>query len=396
MQKLWLMVLGATLLLGCASTPNLDTDPSYSHAASVSVQWRTRLGEGSQGSYVRLAPVVAEDKIYAADANGTVRQLDLASGASNWKVTLDKPINAGVTLAGERLLLVTRDGVLHSLSAADGSEQWQARLTSEAISPAAVDGSRAFVHTVDGRVSAFDLTDGRQAWSYESAMPVLTVRGTSTPLVLDELVVVGFASGKVVALDKVLGIPRWDVRLASPDGRSELERLVDIDGHPVWNEGRIYAASYHGKVAAIRYSGEVQWQEEGSSYTSPELALGNLYLTLDDDRIQAYDAQGGTKVWQQDALQGRRLSQVVAHGSYLVVADDQGYLYVLNQVNGELVDSKLLRPKPLHIHYPNQSDATQWRELRGKHMGIRTAALSTTEGVLIYTNSGDLLLLDIE
>ena len=51
----------------------------------------------------------------------------------------------------------------------------------------AADSERAFVHSVDGRVTAIELADGKQAWSYESAMPVLTVRGTSTPLVLEQL-----------------------------------------------------------------------------------------------------------------------------------------------------------------------------------------------------------------
>src|SRR5690554_8028164 len=101
-------------------------------------------------------------------------------------------------------------------------------------------------------------------------MPVLTERGTGAPLVLDQLVIIGFATGKVVALDKPLGIPRWEVRLASPDGRSELERLVDIDGQPVFEGGLIYAASYHGNVAAMSMRGETVWEEEGSSYTSPE------------------------------------------------------------------------------------------------------------------------------
>ncbi len=396
MLKVFAPILVLAVLAGCASTPSdSSVSLSYSHKAKLEVKWRERIGEGSGNAYLRLAPAVQEDTLYAADIDGTVRALSLDSGSSLWSVTLEKPISAGVTLAGEALLVVTRDGKLRSLKRSDGSENWQAQLSSEAVSPVAADSERAFVHSVDGRVTAIELADGKQAWSYESAMPVLTVRGTSTPLVLEQLVVVGFASGKVVALDKILGIPRWDVRLASPDGRSELERLVDIDGHPVLENGLIYAASYHGKVAALRQTGEPLWQEDGSSYTSPELALGNLYLTLEDDTIQAFDANTGAKVWQQPALKGRKLGQPTALGSYLLVADNQGYLYVLSQMTGELVNNRLLRPKPLHVNYPNQSDATQWREMRNKHMGIRSALLKTEQGVLVYTNAGDLLLIDV-
>lgn len=391
-----------TLLTGCASTPgpegaeDKNDQPHALDQVDIGVEWRVRLGDGSGSSYLRLQPVVDDGVVYAADPRGTVRALDLDDGDRRWEITLEQPVSAGVAVAGAQLLVVTRDGYLHSLSREDGRLLWRSRLTSEATAAPAADRQRAFVHTVDGRVTAFELADGRQAWSYESAMPVLTVRGSSVPLLLDQLVVVGFATGKVTALDKTLGIPRWDVRLATPDGRSELERLVDIDGTPVLDGNTLYAASYHGKVAAISANGQTLWEEDGSSYTSPELALGNLYLTLDDDRVQAYDQSNGARVWQQPALAGRKLGQLTAHGRWLVVADSEGYLHVLSQVNGELAGQRLLRPKPLHVSYPNQTAATQWRHLRGKNMGIRSASVSTPQGLLVYTNSGDLLLVSIQ
>lgn len=395
-------LLALTLLTGCANSPDKDTAatdksslPSYERQTNIETRWRTTLGTGSVNAYVRLQPAVADDSLYAADVSGRVVALELSSGDQQWQVTLDAQILAGVSVAGDQLFVMTRDGYLHCLSRLDGSTLWRSRLTSESLSPASADTRRVFVHTVDGRVTAFERTDGQQAWSYETAMPVLTLRGTGAPLVLEQLVVTGFATGKVVALDKTLGIPRWEVRLGSPDGRSELERLVDIDGQPVWDEGVIYAAGYHGKVAAISLNGESRWQEDGSSYTHPELALGNLYLTLDTDVVQAYDQSNGARVWQQPALQGRRLGQVTAHGRWLAVADSDGYLHLLSQVNGELAGRELLRPKPLHVSYPNQTEATNWRSLRGKNMGIRSALLSTPEGLLVYTNYGELVLLTI-
>ncbi len=403
MLRFLVPLLLLTLLAGCASSPDKDPAeaadkkglPAYERQTDIGIRWRTVLGDGAGNAYVRLQPAVAGDMLYAADVSGRVVALELSSGDEQWQVRLDAPVLAGVTIAGEQLFLITRDGFLHCLNRADGASLWRSRLTSESLSPAVADARRVFVHTVDGRVTAFERADGQQAWSYETAMPVLTLRGTGAPLVLDQLVVIGFATGKVVALDKVLGIPRWEVRLGSPDGRSELERLVDVDGQPVWDDGIIYAAGYHGKVAAISLNGETRWQEDGSSYTHPELALGNLYLTLDSDVIQAYDQSNGARVWQQPALSGRKLGQVTAHGRWLTVADADGYLHVLSQVNGELSGRRLLRPKPLHISYPNQTEATNWRLLRGKHMGVRSTMVSTPEGLLVYTNHGELLLLDI-
>ena len=401
-----LSALLAVQLSGCASQPDNQAEaadaadetglPDYNDKTDIVIKWRKQLGVGAGTAYTRLRPVVSGDTVFMADTSGEVYALDLADGSEQWNTDLEQPITAGVAQDNGQLFVATRDGFLHCLNSADGSEIWRSRMTSESVAPAGTDAKRVFVHTVDGRVTAFERTDGKQAWSYETAMPVLTVRGTGTPLVLDQLVITGFATGKLVALDKTLGIPRWDVRLASPDGRSELERLVDVDGAPIWDNGVIYAASYHGKLAAVSLNGETRWEEEGSTYTSPELALGNLYLTLDSDHVQSYDMASGAKVWTQKALHGRHLGQTSAYGSWLAVADGEGYLHIMNQVDGELVGRKLLRPKPLHVNYPNQTEGTNWRALRGRDMGIRSPLVATDKGLLVYTNAGELLLLSVQ
>ena len=334
--------------------------------------------------------------VYAADPSGALTAMSLEDGDKIWSVTLDAKVSSAVSGDRDQLFVATLDGYLHCLKAEDGEEIWRSRMSSEAVAPAGFDRGRVFVQTVDGRVTAFERSNGRQAWSYENAMPVLSVRGTGTPLVMDQFVVAGFATGKVLALDKTLGIPRWEVRLATPDGRSELERLVDIDGSPALDGSVIYAASYHGKLAAITPNGQTRWEEEGSTYTSPALGLGNIYLTLDDGTIQAYDQNSGAKVWTQKGLRDQLPGQVTAYGNWLLAADREGYLHVMSQVDGELVGRVLLRPKPLHISYPNQTEGTNWRALRGIDMGIRSPMVATPEGVLIFTNAGELLLLDIE
>lgn len=403
MRSLLLPVVLSVLLAACASQPENETAdtgesglPDYNDQTDIDIKWREKLGEGPQKAYTRLYPLVMNSVVYAADPSGALTAMSLEDGDKIWSVTLDAKVSSAVSGDRDQLFVATLDGYLHCLKAEDGEEIWRSRMSSEAVAPAGFDRGRVFLQTVDGRVTAFERSNGRQAWSYENAMPVLSVRGTGTPLVMDQFVVAGFATGKVLALDKTLGIPRWEVRLATPDGRSELERLVDIDGSPALDGSVIYAASYHGKLAAITPNGQTRWEEEGSTYTSPALGLGNIYLTLDDGTIQAYDQNSGAKVWTQKSLRDQLPGQVTAYGNWLLAADREGYLHVMSQVDGELVGRVLLRPKPLHISYPNQTEGTNWRALRGIDMGIRSPMVATPEGVLIFTNAGELLLLDIE
>ena len=402
MRYLLVPVLLTAFLAGCASSPESSDNgdegglPALNRQTDISIEWRDNLGTGPGSRYARLRPDVHDGMVYMADTGGSVVALTLADGDEVWSNDLELSITGGVTEDNGQVFAATIDGFLHCLNAADGEEIWTAKMTSESVSPVGVDSGRVFVHTVDGRVTAFERSNGRQAWSYETAMPVLTVRGTATPLVLDQLVITGFSTGKLVALDKALGIPRWEARLATPDGRSELERLVDVDGSAIADNNLVYGASYHGKLAAVTLNGETRWEEDGSTYTSPAMGLGNLYLTLDDDSIQAYDQMSGAKVWTQKGLKGRGLSQVVAYGRWLLATDAEGYLHVLNQVDGDLVGRKLLRPQPLHVNYPNQTEGANWRALRGRDLGIRSPMVVTDEGVLVYTNAGELMLLTIE
>lgn len=393
------------LLAGCASksatTDNNEESASRSSLAplqssvDLKVMWRTQLGEGPGSNYSRIELAVVDNIVYSVSVDGSVFAVSLDNGRTLWRQRLATPITGGITHDRGDLFVSTMDGRLHALAATDGSLHWSTRLTSEAIAPVGVDARRVFVQTVDGRITAFERSDGRQAWTYENAMPILTVRGTAAPLVLDQFVIAGFATGRVLALDKVLGIPRWDARLATADGRSELERLIDVDGTPRWHNGMIYAASYNGDVAAIGLNGEIRWQEEGSSYGSPEIAMGSLYLTLDDSRIRAYDLLNGASQWQQTALKGRELSQVTAINTYLAVADNEGYVHLLRQFDGDMVGRLLIPRRPIHVSFPNQTEATNWRALRGRDFGVRSRLIATDRGLLVYTNSGELLLLSL-
>jgi len=408
MPQVIAVILTSLLLLACSSqstkSKNIDEEVesgpaeliSFDETVDVDVTWRRTLGNGSGAKNIRLRPAVSGEKVYMADYNGQLVSLELTSGDELWSQSFDQNITSGVVVAENDLYIATQDGILHSISKENGEVQWSQPLSSESISPVAVDKTQVYIRTIDGHLTAFERSNGKQNWTYEASLPVLTVHGTGSPVLLKSLVITGFANGKLVALDKELGIPRWNKRLAIPQGRSELERLVDLDGTPLVEDGIVYATAYHGKLSAIGFDGKTQWETELSSYFGPALGLGNLYITRDDDHVQAYDQVNGASVWSQSALQGRFLNQPVKYENFVVVADFEGYVHVLAQVDGEMVGRLSVRPKPLHMTLPNQPEMNNWRPLRGKDFGIRSVMQSTSKGLLAYTNAGELLLLQLE
>ncbi|MBL4880142.1 MAG: outer membrane protein assembly factor BamB [Oleispira sp.] len=402
-----LIVLASFFMLACSSqeikedndeleetgpAPLLDIDEKV----ELDVVWRRTLGFGVGELNYRLKPAVSGDVVFMADYNGELSALQLATGDEIWSLSFDHKISSGVVVSAADVYIVTQDGVLHSIAKDSGEITWSQQLSSESIAPAVADREQVYVRTIDGHLTAFDRKTGKQNWTYEAVLPVLTVHGTAAPVLMHNLVISGFANGKLIALDRELGIPRWNKRLAIPEGRSELERLVDLDGTPIVEDGIVYATAYHGKLAAIGFDGKTRWETALSSYFGPILGLGNLYITRDDDHVQAYDQINGASVWSQNSLQGRFLTQPVKHGRYIIVADFEGYIHVLSQVDGEILGRLSVRPKPLHMTFPNQPEMHNWRPLRGKDFGIRSVMQSTSEGLLAYTNTGELLLLQLE
>ena len=407
MPKVIAVILTSLFLLACsnqntkseAMDVKVESGPaeliSFDETVDVNVAWRRSLGKGSGAKNIRLRPALSGENVYAADYNGQLWALELVSGTKVWSQEFNQNITSGVVVAENDLYIATQDGLLHSIAKSSGEIQWSQPLSSESIAPAVVDETQVYIRTIDGHLTAFDRRSGKQNWTYEAALPVLTVHGTGSPVLLQNLVITGFANGKLVAVDRELGIPRWNKRLAIPQGRSELERLVDLDGSPLVDRGIVYATAYHGKLAAIGSDGKTQWETELSSYFGPALGLGNLYVTRDDDHVQAYDQVNGASVWSQSALQGRFLNQPVEYENYIVVADFEGYVHVLAQVDGEMLGRLSVRPKPLHMTLPNQPEMNNWRPLRGKDFGIRSVMQSTSKGLLAYTNAGELLLLQL-
>lgn len=370
--------------------------PSFDRKVSISNDWQVKLGKGPVRKHTRLEPAIDGESIYAADTQGSLYKIELENGSVDWHTDVERPISSGVSLYENEVVIVTRDGLLQVFSKADGEKTKEIQLPSASIAPVAIDEAAYYVRTVDGKISAYSRDSSDLLWRYDSAMPVLTLRGTGRPLLHAGLLISGMDNGKLVALDKAQGVPRWEYRISSPDGRSELERMVDVDGSPVLNDNMLFAVSYQGQAAAITLQGESRWEQKASSYHHPEIALDNLYLTLANGHIKAIDRYTGQNVWQQESFNNRKLAQSVVYKNHLVTADAEGYVHVLKLLDGEVVGRKNIRVRPLHIAYPNRGQAARWKPIRNLDFGIRAPLIATDYGVLVYTNTGVLIMLHIE
>ena len=347
----------ALLAVGCSSNSSKEPGPAelpdFKAEIKLDQGWSRSIGKGQGETYNLLTPVVYGEQIFAADVEGLIVSMDRLTGKVVWKKDLDVAISGAVG-AGYGLILVgTLAGEVIALDAADGEERWRSQVNSEVLAAPAVNGDVVLVQTQDDRLIALDIDDGNRRWSYESAPAVLTLRGTGAPLLTNQLAIAGLSSGKVVALDTQRGLPVWEQRVAIPQGRSELERVVDIDGGLLLSGGTLYVASYQGRVAALDLeSGRVLWQRDASSVSGVALGYGSVYLSHANGTVEGIDERSTTALWSNDSLARRQLSGPAVFSSYVAVGDLEGYLHLLSQVDGRFVartriDSSGVRVRPV-------------------------------------------------
>jgi outer membrane protein assembly factor BamB len=316
-------------------------------------RWRVSVSSGSGETFTALEPAYGGGRLFVAGYRGDVSALDAATGQRIWRTDTDVPVTAGVGLSATLVLIGTPDGRVVALDRETGAERWRSTVASEVLTPPVADQGIVVVRSVDGTLTGLDERDGNRVWGYNTVLPTLTLRGASKPLLIRGLVIVGLDNGRLLLLDLPSGAPVGERIVAPPRGRTEVERLVDIDGNLRLVDSVLYLAAYQGSTSAVDLrSGEILWTRDLSSHSGLDVAGNRVFVVDTDDTVRALDRTSGTPLWQQQELLGRRLKAPVAVGGYVVVADFEGYLHWLDADSGRIrarvrADSDGLADAPL-------------------------------------------------
>ena len=293
---------------------------------------------GYRGSAARIAPHVDAADVILLGGDGEVVALEAGTGRVRWRRAVAGRVLAGVAADERHVYVGTFEQEVHALDRATGQPAWRRALPSEVMSLAALPLGRVAARTNDGRISLLAAADGEPLWSLARPGPDLTLRGASRPLGADDRVLVGFDDGKLAAFDAASGLLHWETRLAFPSGRTELERMTDIDGELRLVEGVAYATAYHRQTGAVEtVEGELLWTLEVKSAHGPAVDAAAAYVADADGAVWAINRRNGGVYWKQEALAYRGLSAPAVAGLQVVVGDFEGYLHWLRILDGEIV-----------------------------------------------------------
>ncbi|MCG2609220.1 MULTISPECIES: outer membrane protein assembly factor BamB [unclassified Acinetobacter] len=287
---------------------------------------------------LRLRLDAANGVVFAVDPNGEVSAYQ--GKQRLWKQKVSKQgLSAGIE-AGEGIVVVgNKKGQLFALDQATGEQKWTAQLSGAILSASLIQSGRVITISNDDTVYAHDLATGQQVWTYNLPNVQFSLRGVATPVALDpRTVLIASSNAYVYALDIISGVPRMQRRVAVSDGRSDIQRLNDIDGEPVVAGQFLVTTSFQGQVTVMDLAAQqIVWSEDASSIQRPEVFNNTVYVAQADGKITAYALTTGQQLWQNDSLLNRQLSNPVILGQDLVVGDLDGVLHLIDPATGQLI-----------------------------------------------------------
>jgi len=345
------------LLFACSSKDNSEPPAPLTEIETpirLDINWSRDTGAAENSASYSLRPLIVDDQILSIDTEGVIVNINAKTGKENWDFETELAAISGLAGNREVIIVSSGDGDLAAFRHLDkGLEKlWSIQLKGEIRAAPAIDKSRLFVRTVSGKLTGISLLDGSILWTISRRIPALSLTGNSPPLVDGDRVIVGFDDGKLAAFDRNNGQMIWETAISLSSGRTEIERLVDIDGQFLLRDGVIYVSTYQGSLAAVQaINGNVLWTRKFSSYQSIIADEDALYLSGDLSHLWSIDRRSGTAFWKQEVLHARKITAPQMLNNQIAVADFEGYVHWFDKTDGSLIGRVKTSSAP-HIAQP--------------------------------------------
>jgi outer membrane protein assembly factor BamB len=334
----------AIIMLGACSSKDKkgDIPAELTDVANPGVRlhkvWGASVGGGAKKLRLGLGIAADEGKLFASGRDGIVAAFDLKTGRPAWRID-NKLELAGGTAVGHGVVAVgTSDGQIIALNSTDGRERWRVDVGGEVLSAPAIGPSSIIVRTVDGKLRSLALADGKELWVQEQQVPRLSLRGAASPVIAADMALAGFDNGRVLAVNLADGGTVWEAPVSPPRGRTELERLNDIDSAVKVVGEEVFVAGFQGRAAMLALdSGQIWWTRDASSYRGVDVDDDQLYVALSNGDLVAMKRRTGLEVWRNESLRFRSLSAPVVVGDHVAVADFEGYVHWFDRATGSIV-----------------------------------------------------------
>tara|TARA_B100000767_G_scaffold110539_1_gene105788 strand:- start:1413 stop:2588 length:1176 start_codon:yes stop_codon:yes gene_type:complete len=318
---------------------------SFSEKKTIISNWKISFdGNNDLGNFI---PTFNGADLFFSDSSGVIKSINSDSGSINWEIQSNF-LSTGTASGFGILVVADVDGNVMALNQEDGFLLWSKNVMGEVLSPPAIDAQFVIVKTGSGELLALDKNSGEIKWSYRSKLPALTIRGSSSPVIYENKVFASFDNGRLGVFQLSSGFTIWDGAISYMSGSSELENLIDSDSSPLIDNGLVYTTNYQGNLNIFDLVQKRSvWESEVSSFFQPLLIKGLVVVVESDSTIKSITSRTLEESWSSEEYRNRETSNATSFDNYIVIGDSEGYIHIIDPLNGKTVGRERLSKKPI-------------------------------------------------
>jgi outer membrane protein assembly factor BamB len=222
-------------------------------------------------------------RVYVPLQNGELHAFDRETGERLWD---SNGATSWPPVPGGQYVFIASPYAVRAFDGRTGGARWVAPLPANPSAPMTLVGDTLFVATDDGALSAIRAGEGVVAWTRPLGSPT-----PHSPAPLEpDAIVVALADGRVVALDRDTGNPRWE------------QVLPPTVGAPAAARDRVLVGSTNNFFYALdAESGEIEWRwRTGGDVVGAASDAERIYFVSLENILRGVSLANGNQQWKTE------------------------------------------------------------------------------------------------
>jgi outer membrane protein assembly factor BamB len=312
--------------------------PEFVSSVDVVLRWEKKLQGKIDDTYSFLNLYKYNENLYVPTNEKKIHIIASESGEIKKSIDVSLDIFSNIIVDSSLVYFGTLQDTVTALNISNNEVLWQRIMPSEVMSISEVSNNTIFIRTNDSKITAIDINTGEFLWINSQIPTELSIRGLSKPRIDEEKLFVGFEDGKIVSYNIVNGDINWQAQIPSGSTETIIDRLNDIDGNMIVDDGALYAISYQGNIVSIdTYSGQILWKREASSLFGLESDGENVFYIDDEGILWCIEKYAGRPVWKQDKFFKRLVGQPIFYNNFIIVNDIENYIHIIDSTSGSIL-----------------------------------------------------------
>lgn len=277
-------------------------------------------GIPEENGWVHYIPLVADEKLILARADGPVIALDAYTGAWLWNssrlpFTSYPPMYPLISpVFSDGKIFIGAGDTMYAIDIKTGSTLWNFSCGTLFNSPPSISDGKVFAFASEGSLYALNESTGALVWGFNASSSLFYT--STSPVYVDGRVFIN--AGDVYALNATSGEVLWEAQNASnwperPSGAAY---------------GILYVRDFTSLTALNQTNGNFLWRRGISSGSWFPVIADGMFFEFAGDTLCAYNATSGEIIWYDHTLRYSAGELVIADG--LIYAFGNGFWYGVN------------------------------------------------------------------